>query len=519
MPHMEDLTHDLKHMMALAADEPGDLKPLLDFGLEWMHRLGTFDLVAIFLLEGEDLVVKAAKGSLAQASVFRHSVPLDRFPSIRESLKAGGTRIFHEHDHSDGEGDLFDDVLDFPHGHACLVVPMHYGGQALGIISFDRAQCGGYNDQTIHLLEIYARILSMAIHQAEQSRLLARLHRESRERERLLVEEQGRKHWLSPLSSRCPQVQTLGETLLRVASTDATVLITGETGTGKEGIAALIHESSPRNKGPFLKINCSAIPADLLESELFGVVRGAFTGAVRDRVGRLRMANGGTLFLDEIGDMPQPLQAKLLRVLQEGTFEPVGSDVSVKVDVRFLAATNTDLMKAIAEKRFRSDLYYRLSVVPLHVPPLRERMVDLEPLCEILLQRVRSRLGRPGLQLTPAALAKLAGHLWPGNIRELANLLERSAILAPGNQVDLDQLELPFKTQLKCASTNASCNHNEEAPPSLEEVQRRHILSVLRLVKGKIYGEDGAAKLLKIKPSTLQSRMKKLGIAKRLDFH
>ena len=515
MSQMEDLTLDLSNLVAMASQDPQDLKPLLDYGLEWMMRLGSFDLVAIFLIEDDNLVVKAARGALAQRPVFSHSVSLKQFPSIRESLQSCGPRIFSEDDHSGDEGDLFDGVLDFPHGHACMVIPMCHGGEAQGIVSFDRAQCGAYEEQTIHLLEIYTRILGMAIHQAEQSRMLAQLHHESRERERLLVEEQREAGMLSPLASSCPEVRALGETLMRVAPAGAPVLITGETGAGKEGVVQLIHENSPRHKEPFVKINCAAIPGELLESELFGVVRGAFTGATRDRLGRIRMANRGTLFLDEIGEMPQALQAKLLRVLQEGTFEPVGSDTTIKVDVRVVAATNADLNQAIAEKRFRSDLYYRLSVVELHLPPLRRRLEDLPALCEVLLQRIGLRLGRNDLRMADEALERLTEHDWPGNIRELANLLERAAILTRDPVLRPVHLDLPVEN----GGEPQVHVETELGPPlTLDEAQRRHIIKVLRQANGKVYGEDGAAALLDIKPSTLQSRMKKLGIERKTEF-
>jgi transcriptional regulator with GAF, ATPase, and Fis domain len=309
----------------------------------------------------------------------------------------------------------------------------------------------------------------------------------------------------------------------QVAETDTPVLITGETGTGKERLARAIHRWSSRADQPFVTLNCAAIPAGLLESELFGHVKGAFTGATRDRAGRFQMANGGTLLLDEVGELPVELQAKLLRALQEKTFEPVGGDKTVRADVRILAATHVDLQQAIAQKRFREDLYYRLSVFPLRLPPLRERREDLPQLCTFLLEEQTLRTGRRGMRVTPAGLTRLEAYDWPGNLRELANALERATILSRGTELGPDAFDLPTRggeagqpavSSGEAAPTEAPLKQG--AVPTLATVQREHILRVLTLTRGRVYGPGGAAALLGLKPSTLQSRMKKLGIA-RLD--
>ncbi|CAM2005723.1 sigma 54-interacting transcriptional regulator [Acanthopleuribacter pedis] len=523
MTHTEDLTKDLQRMMHLAADEDHDLEPFLNFGLEWILRLAPVDLVTVLLLESEHLVVRAAKGSLADDRVRRHAVALSKFPSIQEALNACGPRVFEEHDHADGEGDLFDGVLDLPHGHACMVIPLCHGVQPQGILAFDRAQCGTYDKHTVQLLEIFAQILAMALYQAEQSQLLRTLVQQARERERLLVEDAGGDDWLTPKASKSAAMRMLAHRIEQVAATPTPVLIRGETGTGKEGVAALIHAAGERRRQPLIKINCAAIPENLLESEMFGVVRGAFTGAVKDRPGRFRMANGGTLFLDEIGEMPLSLQAKLLRVLQEGTFEPVGGDRTIKVDVRVVAATNVDLLKAIEAKTFREDLYYRLNVFPIELPPLRERLDDLPSLCETLLRRLSKRLGKGRLYLADDVLAQLVRYPWPGNIRELGNVLERAVILAQGQVITCKDLDLSART---AGLTKSPSPAVAVAPApdyiggamTLDEVQRRHIIAILEQVDGKIYGGGGAAELLAMKPSTLQSRMKKLGIERRVQF-
>ncbi len=298
-----------------------------------------------------------------------------------------------------------------------------------------------------------------------------------------------------------------------MAETDTPVLLLGETGTGKERLARAVHRWSARAEGAFVTLNCAAIPAGLLESELFGHVKGAFTGATRDRAGRFQMAHGGTLFLDEVGELPVELQAKLLRALQEKTFEPVGSDRTVRADVRILAATHVDLQQAISQRRFREDLYYRLSVFPLRLPPLRERLEDLPPLCAFLLEEQARRTGRRGMKVTPEGLARLAAYDWPGNIRELANALERATILSRKPELGAEAFDLPIRVSGMKASVEAP-PLVEGAVPTLEEVQRQHILRVLTLTQGRIYGPGGAAALLGLKPSTLQSRMKKLGITR-----
>jgi transcriptional regulator with GAF, ATPase, and Fis domain len=335
------------------------------------------------------------------------------------------------------------------------------------------------------------------------------------ERVSLLEAELGSELGVAPETSLSPTMLDVAWKAHQVAPTDTPVLILGETGTGKEWLARAIHRASARAACPFVKINCAAIAAGVLESELFGHVKGAFTGATRDRPGRFQIAHRGTLLLDEIGEIPMELQAKLLRVLQEGALFPVGSDRQVTVDVRILAATHVDLEQAIAERLFREDLYYRISVFPLKVPPLRERLEDLPRLTEVLLEAQTARTSRKGMRVTPEGLDKLCSHDWPGNVRELANVLERATILSRTKELGPDVLDLPERSPLAPRPSSSS-----PPPPSsptvltLDGAQRLHIQRALALTGGRIYGAHGAARLLGIKPSTLQSRMKKLGIAR-----
>jgi formate hydrogenlyase transcriptional activator len=308
-----------------------------------------------------------------------------------------------------------------------------------------------------------------------------------------------------------------------VAGTDSSVLILGETGTGKELIARAIHSSSPRKGRPLIKVNCSALPTGLIETELFGHEKGAFTGATEKRIGRFELANGGTIFLDEIGEVSAEVQLKLLRVLQEREFERLGGRETTKVDVRVIAATNRDLQRAVAEGSLRQDLYYRLSVFPLRVPPLRERAEDIPLLVHYFVGRHAARIGRRISRVPKAAMERLVAYPWPGNVRELENVIERAVILSPGPDLEVAAEALPAPLEL--ADDNGRTHQADEPRPArasvrapidntltLEDIDRTHIVEVLQRTGWKIDGTDGAARLLKLHPSTLRSRIKKLGI-------
>jgi formate hydrogenlyase transcriptional activator len=287
-----------------------------------------------------------------------------------------------------------------------------------------------------------------------------------------------------------------------VAPTDSTVLIQGETGTGKELVARAVHECSKRSSRPFVRLNCAAIPAALLESELFGHERGAFTGAAMRKPGRFQMAHQGTLFLDEIGEIPLEVQAKLLRILQEGEFEMLGSNVTQKVNVRLVAATNADLQRMVAEKRFRDDLYYRINVFPITIPSLRERRADIPMLIRHFVSVFAKRMEKPVDEIPPNVLDALVEYAWPGNVREMQNLIERSVILSSGKA-----LQVPLESLFRGAQVN-----KKETAITLEEANREHIVRTLEETRGVIGGSDGAAARLGMKRSTLYFRMHKLGI-------
>ncbi|MGR8952371.1 MAG: sigma 54-interacting transcriptional regulator [Gammaproteobacteria bacterium] len=307
---------------------------------------------------------------------------------------------------------------------------------------------------------------------------------------------------LSSIVSRSAVMQHTLRQVEQVASTPASVLITGETGTGKELLATAIHELSSRRDRTMIRVNCAAIPAALIESELFGREKGAYTGALARQAGRFELANGSTLFLDEIGELPLEAQAKLLRALQEKEIERLGNPRPIKVDVRVVAATNRDLLKEVAAGRFREDLFYRLNVFPIHLPPLRERREDLPQLVESFVQEFAETMGKPIDSIAKASLKALFDYGWPGNIRELRNVIERAVILARGPSL---RIELP-----SISSVSASSREPGLAP--LTDVERDHILRVLETTGWRIRGSAGAAEILGLKPSTLESRMAKLGI-------
>jgi transcriptional regulator with GAF, ATPase, and Fis domain len=290
-----------------------------------------------------------------------------------------------------------------------------------------------------------------------------------------------------------------------VAAADCSVLVQGETGTGKEVIARAIHDSSPRRNGPFVALNCAAIPAALLESELFGHEKGAFTGAIAQTIGRFQAAHGGTLFLDEIGDLPLELQPKLLRVLQEQQYERLGSTRTLRADVRVVAATNQDLARMVEEKTFRADLYYRLSVFPISLPPLRERREDIPSLVNYFVRRFSRQMGKSIDQVPDGVMEILKAQHWPGNIRELQNFVERSVIVTQGPALSPRTNELKLLMQLPMSAPSQT----------LFDAERAHILGILKETNWIVGGRDGAAVRLGLPRTTLIARMQKLGISSR----
>jgi len=394
--------------------------------------------------------------------------------------------------------------------HSAVSIPLVLGSKPLGILTLGSTGESTFAQEELGLLLQVGDQVALAMENALAYEKVAEARNQLNTEKTYLEDEIRRDHNLEDIVGKS---RALRETLSKaevVGKTDATVLLMGETGTGKELVARLIHNKSSRRDHTFVKLNCAAVPSGLMESELFGHERGAFTGAVATKVGRFELAHRGSLFLDEVGDIPLDLQPKLLRVLQEKEFERLGSTRTLKVDVRLIAATNRDLSQMVASGEFREDLYYRLAVFPIQLPPLRERREDIPVLVEYFVARYASRMKKRIKEIPTPALQAMTEWTWPGNIRELQNIIERAVILTTGEclEVPLEELRPPRTGR---TSTNAARSLN------LREVEREAILEALRKTNGRISGPGGAAALLGLKRTTLQYRMRLLNI--RLSHH
>ena len=391
-----------------------------------------------------------------------------------------------------------------------LTIPVSVAGRLVSVIATGSfAAPRGWPVEVVERVRIVGEILAGAVDRRNRDVELKRSLEEVRvlrdqlaAENDLLRQELSSSHDFQEIVGESPALKRTLARLAQVAPTDSTVLLLGETGTGKELLARAVHERSPRSGRTMVKVNCAAIPPSLIESELFGHEKGAFTGALAAKVGRFELANGGTLFLDEIGDLGLDLQSKLLRVLQEGEFERVGSSQTRKVDVRLVAATHHDLAAAVEAGRFRADLYYRLNVFPVRVPPLRERREDIPLLVWWFIQRRQGRLGRHVETVPRRTMERLAAYPWPGNVRELENVVERALILSPGTTLQLDE----------SFSGSEPRDAGGRGAETIEAVERSHVAAVLERCGGRIEGPGAAAEILGLRPSTLRSRMKKLGI-------
>lgn len=381
-------------------------------------------------------------------------------------------------------------------------MPLVSADRARGVLFFMAARPHAYGGLRRGLFDQVATTVAMALDDCLAHEELRRLRDRLAAENVYLQEEIQSQYNFDEIVGNSPALAAILAEVHRVAPTDTTVLITGETGTGKELVARAIHSRSRRRDKPLIKVNCAALPAGLIESELFGHEKGAFSGAISRRIGRFELANGGTIFLDEVGELPPEAQAKLLRVLQEREFERVGGGAPIKVDVRVIAATNRDLAQLKREQRFREDLYYRLNVFPVRLPPLRERGDDVAILAQHLLARFSARTGKAIEGVAPDTMARLLAYPWPGNVRELENVIERAAILATGPILEIGPEILSMRTP------------GAEVEGRLDEAQRKHILDALERSNWVIEGARGAAAVLGLHPNTLRSRMKKLGLAR-----
>jgi formate hydrogenlyase transcriptional activator len=394
-------------------------------------------------------------------------------------------------------------------------LPLLREERSFGALFFMSTAKGAYRSIPVALLERVASAVAVAVDNCFAYEELRALRDRLAAENSYLQEEIKEEHNFREVVGRSPAIAGVLSLVERVAPTPSTVLVLGETGTGKELIARALHDRSPRRDRPLVKVNCSAISAGLVESELFGHVKGAFTGAIEARTGRFEVADGGTIFLDEIGELPLDTQVKLLRVLQEREFEPVGSSRPRRIDVRVIAATNRDLEQEVARGRFRQDLFFRLNVVPIVVPPLRARRDDLPLLVHFFVDRFARELGKRIEGVSRATMARLAAYHWPGNVRELQNVVERAVVLAQGPVLEFGAELLPASAE---APPPAVAGDGAGGPrQTLDEVGRQHIVATLRRTNWVIDGPRGAAAALGVNASTLRSRMKKLGIRRSAD--
>ncbi|MDP8245283.1 MAG: sigma 54-interacting transcriptional regulator [Candidatus Hinthialibacter antarcticus] len=395
--------------------------------------------------------------------------------------------------------------------------PLLFRDEALGVLMvFSRIHT---TEEELIWLRMLADHAAAAIMNARAFEEIETLRKQLEYENDYLKQEVNEAHAFGEIIGRSEALKKNLEQINLVAETNANVLIYGESGTGKELVAREIHHRSQRCNKPLIKVNCASVPKELYESEFFGHVKGSFTGAVRDRLGRFQAADGGTLFLDEIGEIPIELQSKLLRVLQEGEFERVGEDKSRKVNVRIIAATNRNLKEEVEAGRFRHDLYYRLNVFPIDVAPLRDRKEDIPLLVGRFIQEIRHQSGRSCGMFSPAQMIQLQHYDWPGNIRELQNVIERAVIISQSGQLQLD-IPPTIQSSLTVEPSKGTVRLDDGkllTDDEFKQLEKENIINALIRTKWKIYGEDGAANLLGLKPTTLSSKIKKYQIAKSTD--
>ena len=400
------------------------------------------------------------------------------------------------------------------------VVPLALQGKCIGLLSVVSQQWDRYSDEDAGFLQEVANQVALAVQNMQSYQEIDSLKTRLEKENVYLREELTAEHNFEEIVGNSPALLKVLNAAEQVAPTDSTVLIYGETGTGKELVARAIHSRSSRNGRALVSVNCSAISAGLVESELFGHMKGAFTGALERRIGRFELANGGTIFLDEIGELCLETQVKLLRVLQEHEFEPVGSSHPLRVDVRVIAATNRNLHEAVQAGRFRSDLFYRLNVFPIELPPLRERRADIPQLVAFCLSQFSKRLGKKIDGVSRESMENLVNYPWPGNIRELQNVIERAIIVSADPTLRLDRDLMPVAAAAKgMEAPEADSPEDRQADLkspkpllTLDEVERNHISAALQHAGGVVDGPKGAAKILNLHPNTLRHRMDKLGI-------
>jgi formate hydrogenlyase transcriptional activator len=392
--------------------------------------------------------------------------------------------------------------------HSYVRVPLQMRDRLVGSMSFTRRTAGPFPPHEVDIFEALARPIAAAVANALAFEEISRLSRQLQAENLALRQEIDERSMFEEIVGVSKALRDTLALVDKVATTDATVLLTGETGTGKELVARAIHRHSRRAHRALVAVNCAALPASLIASELFGHEKGAFTGALQRRIGRFELAAGGSIFLDEVGELPPEVQATLLRVLQEGTFERVGGSQPIDTDARVIAATNRDLADAVAAGTFRNDLFYRLNVFPIELPPLRQRREDIPILVEYFVARYAARLGKRFQSIEKSSMDRILDYSWPGNVRELQNVIERATILSEGDVLRVDEPLL--------ASVPVLSSSSLPLPATLRDQERRRIEEALAQAGGRVSGAKGAAALLGVPGTTLESRIKSLGIDKRM---
>jgi formate hydrogenlyase transcriptional activator len=510
-PHAQELSSDQQCRTLLAVTEAivshRDLQALFHELAGRLHNVVRFDYLI--------LVLHDAAHDTMRLHVLETSEPSSPRPGLLVPIREAPSGLVWQTQQSliipnieeESRWPKLMDLLYRPYGVTSLCyLPLTTARNRVGALGFASKQLAAYGSADVDFLQLVANQVALAVENALAFDCIEEL-KEKLTREKIYLEEEIRiEHNFDEIVGESAVLRLVLKQVETVAPTSSTVLIRGETGTGKELIARALHHLSPRRDRTFVKLNCAAIPTGLLESELFGHEKGAFTGAITQKIGRFELAHQGTLFLDEVGDIPSELQPKLLRVLQEQEFERLGSTRTIRVDVRLVAATNRDLAQMAATGQFRNDLYYRLNVFPVVLPPLRERREDIPRLVRHFAQKVSRRMGRRIETIPTEAMDVMVQYLWPGNIRELENVIERAVILSPGQVLHINLGDLKAASALAEAPAGA--------PVSLADAERDHIVGVLRETRWVLGGPNGAAARLAMKRTTLQSKMKKLGISR-----
>jgi len=509
----EHLVPDDFLFLVKASSDPGVLlKEILNMGQEIANMRNSHELLGK-IISSVNRITAAERGAIFLAGKTPGDLQLEAAKNLtQEQIQSKGfaasMKIVENIARSE-KGGIFEPVVDtdsdlseWERIRSLICVPMRINNRLVGVLYHDnRLFQSVFKESDLDILNYFAAQAAIAIDNARVYQTLESLYEKEREEKKYYEEQYLESLSVGEIVGKSPAINQVFSLIESVAKTDTTVLVTGETGVGKELVARALHQNSLRREGPFIRVNCAALPESLIASELFGHEKGAFTGATQQRIGRFELAHGGTLFLDEIGDISAYIQVRMLRVLQNHEFERVGSQKTIRSNFRLITATNRNLQEEVKKGRFREDLFYRLNIFPIYIPALRDRTEDIPILVRHFLNKSAERLNKTIHKIPKNEIDTLMAYAWPGNIRELENIVERGVILSKGPLLKIPTTE--FKTNIPGPEENLS---------SLEDMERWHILKILKLTQGKINGKDGAASILKLHPSTLRFKIKKLGL-------